>query len=404
MQDAARRIVQSAPDVLVVISPHAPRDPVRWGITTSARVTGDFAQFGVPGVRVSLPGAPMAARQLAAAAEKEGVRFYHPPSVPLDHGALVPLYFVAEAGWSGPTLVIALPMSADGSEEAMGRAIAHATGEQSWTVLASGDLSHRLTPGAPAGFDPRACEFDNLFATRVTAGDLHGACSIDAALRGVAAEDVVESTRVAAAAVGWDATGHETLAYEGPFGVGYLEAVLHDETALRSNATTDIEDLPTIARAAILAELMGRPLSQGSAREPRGVFVTLRNGRGALRGCIGSIEPATKSLEQEVARSAVRAAFRDSRFSPVTRDELDRLTIDVSLVGPLERIESLSDLDPSKYGVIVTSGARRGVLLPDIPSIDSVEEQLQVALSKGGIEGDEPITVHRFTARKVSEG
>jgi aromatic ring-opening dioxygenase LigB subunit len=226
----AARLVAAAPDVLVIASPHTPRLRGSWGFVAQDRLVGDFGQFRAPGVRIELPVATDAIARIRAEAAADGVPTAAIRVAALDHGAMVPLHFVSRAGWAGPTVLIALPW--DGAPPAaLGVAIARAAAAsgQRWAVLASGDMSHRLIPGAPSGFHPRAKAFDAAFVERVTAGDLRGAAAIDADLRELAAEDVIDTTALAAAAVGWDASGHEVLAYEGPFGVGYCEAILYAE-------------------------------------------------------------------------------------------------------------------------------------------------------------------------------
>ncbi|MCA9712272.1 MAG: hypothetical protein KDK70_40925, partial [Myxococcales bacterium] len=147
--------------------------------------------------------------------------------------AVVPLWFLAEAGYGGPTLVVALPYPGADGEARFGqllRDVAQARDER-WAVVASGDMSHRLRPDAPAGFHPRAREFDEGFVAALRSSDYARAVAPDPALRELAGEDVVQSTCVAAAAVGYAARGARVLAYEGPFGVGYCEAVLYSSRA-----------------------------------------------------------------------------------------------------------------------------------------------------------------------------
>ena len=154
MARAAQRLCRHEPDVLVVISPHAPRDRTRFGVVEDASVTGTFATFGWPEIGVELPGAPEAARVLREVAEAHGIGTRRARGDMLDHGALVPLYFVHAAGFRGRTLVLALPFPGTDGERAMGRAIAAAAVRlgQRFCVLASGDMSHRLSPESPAGW------------------------------------------------------------------------------------------------------------------------------------------------------------------------------------------------------------------------------------------------------------
>ncbi|MBK7151688.1 MAG: hypothetical protein IPH72_08000 [Sandaracinaceae bacterium] len=233
MRDVAAEVVRHAPEVLVLITPHAPRRPRAWGVCADAHVQGDFGRFGHAAVGVALPGAADVAQSLAAAGAGQSVAVEGIAGHALDHGAVVPLWFLAEAGYAGRTLVVALPYPGAGSEARFGRLlrdVAEARGER-WAVVASGDMSHRLRPDAPAGFHPRAIEFDSGFVAALRSRDYARAVAPDPALQELAGEDVVQSTCVAAAAVGFEARGARVLAYEGPFGVGYCEAVLYSNSA-----------------------------------------------------------------------------------------------------------------------------------------------------------------------------
>ena len=127
-----------------------------------------------------------------------------------------------------------------------------------------------------------------------------------------------------------------------------------------------------------------------------GVFVSIHQG-GRLRGCIGTISPTEASVAWEIVRNAVSAGTRDPRFPPVRAEELDDLEYSVDVLGQPEPVTSPSQLDPERYGVIVQSGGRRGLLLPHLDGVDTVEEQLDIARRKGGIRADEPYAVERFS-------
>jgi AmmeMemoRadiSam system protein A len=131
-------------------------------------------------------------------------------------------------------------------------------------------------------------------------------------------------------------------------------------------------------------------------------FVTLKK-YGELRGCIGTLEPAEADLGREIARNAHSAAFHDPRFPPVGEDELEVLVCSVDVLSPSEECD-LADLDPAMYGVIVSWGPRRGVLLPDLGGVDTVGQQVGIALQKAGILPEEPFRVQRFTVTRFREG
>jgi len=228
MEKAAEALVTSSPDVLVILSPHTPRARQAWAIPNGARLTGSMTRFGAPQACVDLPFAAEAAELIHAAASAAGLSTWRSQAQDLDHGAAVPLIFAQRAGWRGKTVLIALPWEGKGQEGLMGQVLANAAEEsgQVWAILASGDMSHRLIPGAPAGFHPEAKRFDACFVEIVAAGRYQELADIDPDLRELAAEDCVQTTLVAAAAGNWSTEGARFLNYEGPFGVGYSEAVL----------------------------------------------------------------------------------------------------------------------------------------------------------------------------------
>jgi len=130
-----------------------------------------------------------------------------------------------------------------------------------------------------------------------------------------------------------------------------------------------------------------------------GVFVCVKK-QGELRGCIGTYLPACYSVGTEIIMNAISAATRDPRFHPVGEDELDGLAYSVDILSCPEKIENISDLDPRKYGVIVVSGHRRGLLLPDLEGVDTPEEQLRITKIKAGIPPQEEVEIYRFEVKR----
>jgi AmmeMemoRadiSam system protein A len=133
-----------------------------------------------------------------------------------------------------------------------------------------------------------------------------------------------------------------------------------------------------------------------------GCFVSIKTGDGALRGCIGSVEPVAPTLAEEVVRNAIHSASRDLRFLPVSPEELPGLVYSVDVLSPPEPIDGLHQLDPKRYGVIVQNGAGRGLLLPDIEGVDTAEQQVAIARSKAFIADDEPVSLWRFEVRRLT--
>jgi MEMO1 family protein len=136
-------------------------------------------------------------------------------------------------------------------------------------------------------------------------------------------------------------------------------------------------------------------------KEHAGVFVSIKKS-GMLRGCIGTFEPRQSSVAEEVMNNAISSATQDPRFPPVIPAELPYLSYSVDVLTKPEPVESVRDLDAKKYGVIVECGRRKGLLLPDLEGVDSVEEQIEICCQKGGIHPQEPIKLYRFQVKRYS--
>lgn len=134
-------------------------------------------------------------------------------------------------------------------------------------------------------------------------------------------------------------------------------------------------------------------------KERHGVFVSLKK-RGTLRGCIGTYEPATSCVAEEIIVNAISAATRDPRFMPLTPEELNDIEISVDILTEPEPVRNTSELDPERYGIIVKSGFKRGLLLPDIEGVDTVDMQIDIARHKAGITEDEPVELYRFEVKR----
>lgn len=134
-------------------------------------------------------------------------------------------------------------------------------------------------------------------------------------------------------------------------------------------------------------------------KEKAGAFVSIKK-KGALRGCIGTFLPTTENVADEIIHNAINAATQDPRFPPVEAPELSDLEYSVDILSEPEKVESKEDLDPKKYGIIVKSGERKGLLLPDLEGVNTVDEQIGIASMKAGIYSDEDIELYRFEVRR----
>ena len=178
----------------------------------------------------------------------------------------------------------------------------------------------------------------------------------------------------------------------------YLELYLNNEE--KKNSSKD--ELVNLAKNTIESyivndEIISIPneISKEYLDNKAGVFVSIHK-FGSLRGCIGTFLPITNSIAQEVINNAIKASTKDPRFEPIKKNELKYLEINVDVLSTPEDIDSKDMLDVKKYGVIVSSGYKRGLLLPDLDGIDTIDKQISIAMQKGNIRKDEKIKLQRF--------
>jgi MEMO1 family protein len=427
MAELTKRIISSGAETVVLISPHAPLEPHAFVAYQDPRLQADFANFRAPGVHFesTLDGELLDAIRVSATAEDYQVVGID--SHNLDHGTAVPLYFLRHNGWVGGVVALGYSFLSNEDHLRFGSCIGKAINEmrRSVAIVASGDLSHRLSPEAPAGYNPTAYIFDDEVVDALRSNSPDRIIKIDQDLRRLAGECGYRSMLVAIGATRELPLACEVLHYEAPFGVGYLVAQLTYQKAAYQNNNPDQafsedvqqgtdpaegESLPALARAAIESlVLRGNvadppPHLSGLLAARAACFVSLKTLEGQLRGCIGTIEPAKDTLAEELIANAINAATRDPRFPPVSADELSNLHYSVDVLS-VPQPAKLEDLDPSIYGVIVEdhSGQQRGLLLPDIEGVETVERQVEIAARKAGIAPETPLKLLRFRVSRFRE-
>jgi len=440
VQRMMERLVASHPDTVVIVSPHAPLDPRSFSAYSGPRLRGDFWDFGAPGVEFNVGNDLVLLSRLGALCQERNIPLWLVPAGRrLDHGAMVPLYYLAKAGWTSKVLVVGLSLLSWEEHLRFGEAIAEAAAHLGLrlAVCASGDMSHRLRPGAPAGFSERAHLYDTAIVEALRQGDFERILAIDRDLREEAGEDIYRSLLIAYGAIGRKLYRPEVFSYEGPFGVGYMAAVLADYSTPAERGPAEGEmnnppaspstedrdrspevaaaaepeiDLPALARHSVAfylseGKILPAPEAVGSRWGRRaGVFVSIKKRDGDLRGCVGTVRPVRKTIVEEVIHNAVSAATADPRFPPVTLPELDELVFSVDILSLPEPVAGPEDLDPLRYGLMVESpDGRRAVLLPDLPGVTTVEKQIELTLRKAGIAPGTPVSYWRFTVERLKE-
>ena len=396
---------KNPPDNILLLSPHA---PFSGGLTVSLaeQYTGDFARFAAPRTRLSFEGAADEGERLAHILEESfPVAATMRKMCSLDHGSLVPLFFIQKRSVSLPSLVVANPIGLSPSEAfRLGQALLKAPLHGSWALVASGDLSHRVTPEAPAGYSPFGREFDRMVVEAFQTNDPTQLLALGEHEMDEAGECGLRSALLF---LGLAEKRHiRSISYEAPFGVGYATAFasLHSASLLARAVLS--EGVRSGREAAKKAAARFNEFHELQAKSACFVSLKIRPGRTEeeqLRGCIGTIIPSYSSLHEEIVENTLAAAERDPRFMPVTPEELENISLSVDILSTPEPVSSLDMLDPRKFGVLVEKGGLRGVLLPDLEGIDTVEQQLSIAARKAGILSLERASLSRFTVRRLKE-
>lgn len=420
---AAEQVAAWEPEVLIVASPHQIMYADYFHISPGRGATGGMSAFGASETKLVVEYDSPLRDEIIRCGEAAGLRVgtlgQRDPY--LDHGTFVPLYFLREAGVNCPILRIGLSGFSPLDHYRLGQCIAQAVenlGRRA-VFVASGDLSHKLKDDGPYGFALEGPEFDHQITEAMAAGDFLRFLTIDPVLCERAAECGLRSFQIMAGALDGLAVEAKLLSHEGVTGVGYGVATFTitglDENRRFGKRCEELErtrlaekkasedpwvklarlSLETFVKTGKRLEQLPDGLPTEMTRQAAGAFVSL-HAHGQLRGCIGTTGPTTESVAWEIVQNAASACSRDPRFSPVTVTELDSLEYSVDVLGQTEPISSPAELDVKKYGVIVSCGGRRGLLLPDLEGVDTVEQQIDITRQKGGISSREKYTLERF--------
>ena len=427
-KEVAKRIAALKPQTIVLTSPHSVLYADYFHISSGSGAKGSFSQFSAPQVKMEVAYDEEFVKHLCNLAERSsfpaGTLGERAEYKALDHGVMVPLSFVNEQYTDYKLVRIGLSGLSPLEHYKLGKMITEVSNKLNRRVvfLASGDLSHKLTDDGPYGFSPDGPIFDEQVTEAMANADFLKFLTFEPEFCDSAAECGLRSFMIMAGALDCKDVKAELLSHEGPFGVGYGVAAFEvggDNPArnfdvqlqeyeekkmadIKSNediyvrlARFSLETYVRSGKAANINQFPVNELPPEILHERAGVFVSIHKD-GQLRGCIGTIGPVTESIAREIIRNAVSAGTEDPRFDAVRINELDKLVYSVDVLGPVEDIKDKSQLDVKRYGVIVSCGGRRGLLLPNLEGVDTVDYQIDIARQKGGIGKNEKYTLQRF--------
>ena len=421
-QKAAAFIAELQPETIILSSPHSMMYADYLHISPGECAEGNMRGFGAPQVQISRVYDNELSALLCENAQKAGIPagYLGERDPSLDHGTMVPLYFILQKYTDFKLVRIGLSGISLAEHYRFGQLIQTTADQLNRRVLyvASGDLSHKLKENGPYGYDPHGPVYDEQVMDSMARAAFGELLTFDPVLCDKAAECGHRSFTIMGGALDSKAVEVNRLCYQDVTGVGYgictyrvmgedlsrcflSDYLMQEERRLLQHKAGE-DAYVSLARKVIENRIgkgiqirMPSDLPAEMYHVRAGVFVSLHI-RGALRGCIGTISPARECVAQEIMENAISAATGDPRFEPLQKEELEQLEYSVDVLGEAEYIDSLSQLNVKEYGVIVSADSRRGLLLPDLDGVDSVEEQVHIARQKAGIRDDEPVKLQRF--------
>ena len=421
-EKVADEIAKIKPETIIITSPHSILYADYFHLSPGARAEGNFHRFGAPEVSFKEEYDVQLRDRICDIADENffsaGTLGERDPE--LDHGTMVPLWFIRKKHSEGKIIRVGLSGFSLADHYHFGQMIALAVEELDRKVVfvASGDLSHKLQDYGPYGFAKEGPEYDARIMDVAGRGAFGEMFDFSEDFCEKAAECGHRSFVIMAGALDGYAVEAKVYSHEDVTGVGYGIASFYpkekdDSRRFRDiylkNIKADLEkraqdadEYVRLAKSSLETFIMTgqtiptpEELPKEMTNQRAGTFVSIHKG-GQLRGCIGTFLPTRKNVAEEIIYNAISASTRDPRFQPIGPEELPYLEINVDVLSEPEPIDSPDQLDVKKYGVIVTNGRRRGLLLPDLEGVDTVEEQIAIAKQKANIRPEEEVELQRF--------
>ena len=395
----AREISYIEPETIIISSPHTVAFKDYLYISSTPTMKGSFIEFGAGNVSFNETIDVELANEIERVAHEESFPAGKiDKEVELDHGTMVPLYFIRKYLKNCRIIVVGLSGLSLENHYHFGEIIHKAIDniDRRVVFVASGDLSHTLQTYGPYGFTEEGPIYERRIIATMSRANFKELLKFDPKLLDAAAECGHPSFTIMAGLWSRQNVEAEFYSHEDVTGVGYgIWSYYPEEDPYVALARASVE---SYVRTRKKIEIPNN-LPQEMLENRSGVFVSIHE-FGDLRGCIGTFNPTRDCIAREIIENAVLAATEDPRFLPIKENELDDLEIKVDVLTTPEKIVSKDELDPKKYGVIVRRDYRKGLLLPDLEGINTVEEQIRIAKQKAGIAPEEEVELERFEVER----
>lgn len=420
-------IANDNPDTIIIVTSHSVMYADYFHISPGNRAHGDMSKFDTPDLTFDVKYDKELAQTISAVCITSDINAggLGEKDPTLDHGTMIPLYYINKYLEDYKIIRVSLSNLSPYVHYKFGKCIAEACESlhRRAVIVASGDLSHCLKTDGPYGYRHEGPIFDETVTDIMKSADFIDFMTFSPTFVENSLQCGLNCFNILAGALDGRDVKTNFMSYEGTLGVGYafcnyipdnshinpdrqfdrrLENKIQIQLNRRKNnenpyvklARTTLEKYVTTKKYLTLTDL-NDIITEDMLSNNSAVFVTIKKD-GIVRGCIGTITPTTGCVAHEIITNTINAGINDPRFTPITVDELPFLSYSVDVLHDPEPIDSLEDLDVEKYGVIVNTDKKRGLLLPNLETVTSPKQQLEIALKKAGIKKDEAYEMQRF--------
>ncbi len=450
MHEVAKAVSKIKPEVIICITPHGTVFDDGVCIIDEPTISGDLSQFGFQNLTIKKEINQELTHELCNLLEEVDISHIAMTkklskkfgvNVFLDHGCFVPLYYIDKEYTDYKILHITIGYTSIVEHYEIGMAIRKALNncQKRGLILGSGDLSHALSNSGPYKYNENGPLFDKLIIKHLEEGNFNEILKLSPDLVENAATCAFRPFIMMAGAFDSFDVESKLFSYEGPFGVGYatglirpkincerkshmedyLEFIMKEQAQrllkednyiklaretiynyIKNQSKLNFSEYKNeILKSYTIKQKLFKKEAEDFIKEVEetksGCFVSL-HANGQLRGCIGTILSTADNLAEEIIYNAISACSRDNRFSPVALKELPFIEISVDILSEPIKINSIDELDVNEFGIIVTSGNKRGVLLPKLEQITTVANQIEIAKKKAGIKDNETFYIEKF--------
>jgi AmmeMemoRadiSam system protein A len=436
MESLGQLVRDIKPDTIIFTTPHGNSFSNGTCILQGETLKGDFSTFGYPKITFEKKVNKRLSQSIFDLFEENDfvsilldgkLANRYGVEATLDNGVMVPMYFIDKYYKDYDIVHITPGFTPLEENYSLGKIIQDIIKQENRSIIlvCSGDLSHALKDEGPYSFHPSGPSFDKKMENAIRDRDPLPLITMDDNFVEEAAQCGLRSFLIGFGLLDGYKYDSKVLSYEGPFGVGYLTGcfMVHKDQKEASllpkigdyimgnyqQKIADEDDYIKLARMAIEAyarygrrlvfeevkEVFTKEFIQKAKTQKAGTFVSIHK-NGELRGCIGTISPTKDDIIQEIINNSISASGHDPRFNAVEPKELMDLDIKVDILMDPELIKSKCELDVNEYGVIVEKGHKRGLLLPNLDGVDTIEEQVRIAMDKAGISKEEGMRLYRF--------